>query len=211
MDFSELISQVVSSSDWKLHERAGKQWGSLDALLNTRNSFRVVIPQGQAARPYHASVALEISRNLFQYFAADSEISLDSSVSNTTTGNHILLGFPDEFGIATHNRGVEFPISKSVDAIFLRDASGRRRRYPIEPGMGLAYLYPLPCERLGLVLWGADEAGLRAVSRLLPLRTGVGQPDFFLVGKEAGWGGVGGVRALGMFGFSWQISPAAYL
>jgi len=192
----------------------GQQWGSLGAYLSAKSPFKIYFPPPESAtKPYYAEVASDISRNLFQYFAADSEISsnLFSESPNSAVGNSIFIGFPEDLGVSLLGIGREFPISKSETAVFLRDASGYRRRYRIEPGMGLIYLYPLPEERLGIVLWGADEVGLRSAARLIPLRTGVGQPDFVLLGREAGWSGVGGVRAMGMFDFSWNISSAAYL
>ena len=62
-----------------------------------------------------------------------------------------------------------------------------------------------------LVLWGADEGGLLAAARLLPLRTGVGQPDFVVVARASSWAGVGGAKALGMFDSTWQVSRASYV
>ena len=201
----------MNNSDWKLGERVGQQWGSLGAYLSTKGPFNIYFPQESATSPYYAEVASDISRNLFQYFAADSEISSNLFSPNTTVGNSIFIGFPEDLGVSLSNIGREFPISKSKAAVFLRDALGYRRRYQIEPGMGLIYLYPLPKGGLGIVIWGADEVGLRSAARLFPLRTGVGQPDFVLLGREAGWSGVGGVRAMGMFDFSWNISSGAYV
>lgn len=63
--------------------------------------------------------------------------------------------------------------------------------------MGLIYLHPLPGERLALIVWGTDEIGLHTAARLLPLRTGVGQPNF-VGGREMRWSGVDGVKAIGM-------------
>ena len=191
----------MSNSDWKLGERVGQQWGSLGAYLSTKGPFNIYFPQESGTSPYYAEVASDISRNLFQYFAADSEISSNLFSPNTTVGNSIFIGFPEDLGVSLSDIGREFPISKSKAAVFLRDASGYRRRYLIEPGMGLICLYPLPKGGLGIVIWGADEVGLRSAARLFPLRTGVGQPDFVLLGREAGWSGVGGVRAMGMFDF----------
>lgn len=156
-------------------------------------------------------MALDISRSLFQYFAADSEILPGPPKSIAIDGNLILLGFPDEIGINVPQLGREFPIMKLGNAIAITDAWGRRRTYPLEPGMGLIYLYPLPDERLALIIWGTDEVGLRTAARLLPLRTGVGQPNFVVSGREMRWSGVAGVKAIGMFDSLWQISHMSYL
>lgn len=77
--------------------------------------------------------------------------------------------------------------------------------------MGLIYLHPLPDERLALIIWGTDEEGLRTAARLLPLRTGVGQPNFVMGGKEMRWSGVAGVKATGMFDSWWRVSHTSYL
>lgn len=156
-------------------------------------------------------MALDISRNLFQYFAADTEIFTDPSKFTATDGNLIVLGFPNEIGINVPQLGREFPIAKLGNDIMITDARGRRRTYPVEPGMGLIYLHPLPDERLALVIWGTDEEGLRTAARLLPLRTGVGQPNFVVGGREMGWSGVAGVKAIGMFDSLWQVSRTSYL
>lgn len=156
-------------------------------------------------------MALDISRSLFQYFAADTEIFTFPSKSIATDGNLIVLGFPNEIGINIPQLKGEFPITRLGNAITITDAWGRRRRYQLEPGMGLIYLHPLPGERLALIVWGTDEIGLRTAARLLPLRTGVGQPNFVIGGREMKWSGVDGVKAIGMFDSLWQVSHTSYL
>lgn len=201
----------TNDPSWKLRERSGRQMGALDAILGSRSRFSIVLPGKNNTSAYHYNVALEVSRNLFQYFAADSEIFVNNSAFAIGDGNLILLGFPGEIGVEIPHAGSDFPITKSGEAIVITDDRGRRHRYPLEPGMGIVYLYPLPKEQLALVIWGADEMGLRTAARLLPLRTGVGQPDFIVVGREMGWGGVGGTRAMGMFDYLWRIYNGVYL
>jgi hypothetical protein len=179
--------------------------------LNSKSCFNIILPKASIDSSYYNDVALDISRNLFQYFAADSEIVTNSSKSTATDGNLIVLGTLDETGIDVPDLWREFPITKSGNTIVLTDARGRRRIYPLEPGMGLVYLHPLPNERLALVIWGMDEMGLRTAARLLPLRTGVGQPNFVVVGSEMRWSGVGGVKAIGMLDSLWRVSHASYL
>lgn len=203
--------QTIGSPDWKLRERNGRQLGALDAILNSKSRFSIILPEKSNNSTFYEDVALDISRNLFQYFAADSEIFIDSSKLVATDGNLIVLGLFGSMGINTPALEREFPITKLGDTIVITDARGRRRMYPLEPGMGLVYLHPLPNERLALVIWGTDEIGLRAAARLLPLRTGVGQPNFVVVGSEMGWSGVDGVKAIGMFDSLWRVSHASYL
>lgn len=156
-------------------------------------------------------MALDISRNLYQYFAADTEIFAGSSKPIAIDGNLIVLGFPNETGINFPQPVSEFPIAILGNTIAITDARGRQRKYPLEPGMGLIYLHPLPDERLALIIWGTDEVGLRTAARLLPLRTGVGQPNFIVGGREMRWSGVAGVKAIGMFDSLWRVSHTSYL
>lgn len=50
--------------------------------------------------------------------------------------------------------------------------------------MGALFLRPLDGERLELVVWGADVAGLEHAARLVPALTGVGQPDFVILSAK---------------------------
>lgn len=185
--------------------------GALDSILSSRSHFSIILPKGKHDFSYYNGVALDISRNLFQYFAADSEILADSPRSASTDGNLVILGVPSEMDINSQGLWGEFPIGIMGNDIVITDAQGRQRKYPLEPGMGLIYLHPLPKGRLALVIWGADEVGLRTAARLFPLRTGVGQPNFVIAGKEMRWSGVSGVKAMGMFDSLWQVSYASYL
>lgn len=184
-------------------ERSGRQWGALDAFLASEGGFCIVVPSG--SEDYKHTVALDVSRNLYQYFAADTDITNELE---ETEGNVVLIGCPSS-GISCGAEG--FPISISETFIEISDVLGKNKRYKVEAGMGAIFICPLLRERLMLVLWGADEVGLRAASRLLPLRTGVGQPDFVLVGRESSWSGSGGVKALGMFDSNWRVSKASYV
>lgn len=93
----------------------------------------------------------------------------------------------------------------------MRDAFGFRRTYQFEAGLGAAFLRPLPDERLELVIWGYDDTGLRQAARLVPMLTGVGQPDFIVVSRRCGWKGASGVLAMGLFDYAWKVSKASFL
>src|SRR5690606_20308599 len=56
---------------------------------------------------------------------------------------------------------------------------------PKEDGGGAIFLAPTLHEYPTLWLYGTDEAGLQAVSALLPFRTGAGVPDFVIIGKQS--------------------------
>jgi len=198
-------TQVARGASWRSIERAGRQWGALDAFLASRGPFRIVAPAG--ARGFEQATALDVARNLYQFFAADTEITSQLEDADAD-GNVVFVGQPSpDLPCATD----VFPITISDRAIEITDAIGRTRRLKIEAGMGAIYICPLTRERLMLVLWGADEAGLLGAARLLPLRTGVGQPDFVVTGKSSSWAGVGGARALGMFDSTWRVSKASYV
>lgn len=210
--FNRMDFQKTDDPSWKLRERSGRQMGALDTVLGSGSRFSILLPEKDNYESYHYDVALEISRNLFQYFAADSEIIVNGSRKPIIgDGNLILLDFPDDISIVIQDVDINFPITKSGKAIVIVDDRGRRHRYPLEPGMGIIYLYPLPNEQLALVIWGTDEIGLRTAARMLPLRTGVGQPNFIVVGNEMKWGGAGGAKAMGMFDYLWRIYNAVYL
>ncbi|KAF8544465.1 hypothetical protein BDD12DRAFT_872710 [Trichophaea hybrida] len=194
---------TTPDAHWKSIERSGRQWGALDAFLASEGEFSIVIPS--RSEGYKMAVALDISRNLYQYFAADTDINNEL---HETEGNVVLVGSPPS-GIRC---GVEeFPISISETYVEISDVLRKTKRHKVEAGMGAIFICPLLRERLMLVLWGADEVGLRAASRLLPLRTGVGQPNFVLVGRESSWSGVCGAKALGMFDSKWRVSRASYI
>ena len=99
----------------------------------------------------------------------------------------------------------------SNKGILIRDASGQSRYYFFEEGLGAVFLQPLADERLQMVVWGFDEAGLRYASRLVPMLTGVGQADFVVTSKDCLWKGAAGVLAMGFFDHAWSVSHASFL
>lgn len=100
---------------------------------------------------------------------------------------------------------------KDGEGISIRDALGNTRLYPSDEGLGAIFLRPLPDERLNLVVWGFDDAGLRSAARLVPMLTGVGQPDFIVVSKVCAWKGAAGILALGFLDHRWNVSKTSYL
>lgn len=176
----------------------------MDAILRTEGSFQLVYDS-----PPAFSVAVQISRNLLQYYAADSDIYHVDEYEKAleAPGNVIFIasGSPPP-----QSQLRDFPIQLSEETVEIRSRE-RVRSYAIEDGMGGAWLRPLPNERLELIIWGSDEVGLRQAARMAPTLTGAGQPDFVLFGKEAAWEGVSGTMALGFSDYSWNVSTASYL
>lgn len=62
-----------------------------------------------------------------------------------------------------------------------------------------------------MVVWGFDKRGLRTAARLVPMLSGVGQPDFIVVGNESTWKGHAGIVAMGFLDYAWNVSQASYL
>ena len=195
--------------EWKtLDQRYGRQNGSMDALLRTQGAFEIV---GQSQDKSIHDLALQISRNLFQYFSADARLYLDGVAPTASQSNIITLAMAcDPSPTVTST----FPITvstKGIDLYRFIDTQELFTSYKPQEGLGLIMLRPLADERLELLIWGHDEAGLRQAARLVPMLTGVGQPDFIVLGKEVAWKGIGGVLAMGFFDWHWQISGESYV
>ena len=88
---------------------------------------------------------------------------------------------------------------------------GVQRSVAYEPGMAAIFLRPLPNESVELVIWGIDKLGLQTGARLVPMLTGVGQPDFLVIGDASRWKGIAGVIAGGFFDYQWNISSGSYV
>lgn len=186
-----------------MDQRYGSQLGPLDSAL--RSVGRFVIRTSDVV----SDVALQIARNLFQYFAADSEI-IDINVAvGSQSGNviSVTLG-SDSLVLGPHSE----PIGLDSDGkLYIRRRQGIKSVFPFELGMGAIFLRPLPNERLELVIWGFDKQGLRQAARLVPMLTGVGQPDFVVVSKRCSSEGAAGVLAMGFFDNFWQVSQGSFI
>ncbi|KAF1926669.1 uncharacterized protein M421DRAFT_67357 [Didymella exigua CBS 183.55] len=206
------IQARLSGNSWVINtvgttdestDRRGRQLGSMTAILRTHGPIIIKHPG-----TVHAShLALQVSRNLYQYFHADTVILSDiaDTASANATGNVIHLSIGD--GLTSADP--DFPIQASTSGASLRDSRGREQLY--DNSQGAAWLRPLDGERLELVLWGADEEGLRQAARLVPMLTGVGQPDFVILGEETKWKGIEGALALGFFNSQWQVTASSFV
>lgn len=210
-----------------IYQRYGRQLGSMDAILRSDGPFTIF-----ACSPNVERMALQISRNIFQYFAADTRIikkcSSDPSVSAGTfderTGNAIILAIGDDL---PPSKNQEFPIdvfdgklvlSKTYDHDHFgttAEKPPRKQRhmseYAYEEGLGALFLRPLKNEHLELVVWGADLHGIEQAARIAPTLTGVGQPDFLVLSHDCPCKGHAGLYAAGHFDKFWQISHNSYI
>ena len=163
----------------------------------------------QGYNALNSSLCLQIARNLFQYFGADAEIIDSASAYKGKAGNVISV---EKGSMISPSHHPSFPISiDQGKGICVRNARGSVRLFEFEEGLGALYLTPLPNERLELKIWGFDDDGLGRAARLVPMLTGVGQPDFVLVRKRCGWEGAAGVLGMGSFDSFWNITEGSFL
>ncbi|KAI6889271.1 alpha/beta-hydrolase [Hortaea werneckii] len=194
------IWQVAHNS--QLPARQASQQGGINAILKSRGPLYMTYLSAPARK-----TALQISRNLCQYFAADTVItddynqSLDAHASNLVTA---AIG-SDLTGILD---GADFPIKVSDDHLQILDQN--IHNYGSHRGLAAAFVRPLPNGRLDLVLWGLDEESLAIAARLAPLMTGTGQPDFVVADRSMLWKGLEGTLALGFFDDDWNVSRNSY-
>ncbi|KAL5335239.1 hypothetical protein BJX70DRAFT_401747 [Aspergillus crustosus] len=212
-----------TKTDWKsLSQRYGRQVGAIDAILRTAGLFTIRICSAGAEK-----VALQTSRNLLQYFAADSQITSQcDELSTNTYGNVVTLSLRNELPNSTFSR---FPIQVADGRLILyqgclppignldgseesdSDNSCQPFSFDHKPAMGALFLRPLDNERLELVVWGADIDGLEQAARLVPTITGGGQPEFLILSESCRWKGYAGLYAAGHFDKFWQISAGSFV
>ncbi|RMY68398.1 hypothetical protein D0863_07157 [Hortaea werneckii] len=196
----EAIWQIVHNS--QLPARQASQQGATNAILKSKGPLYIAYLSAPAKK-----IALQISRNFCQYFAADTVItddynqSLDARTSNLVT---VAIG-SDLTGILD---GADFPIKVFDDHLQILDHS--IHSYGSHKGLAAAFVRPLPNGRLDLVLWGVDEESLAIAARLAPLMTGTGQPDFVVADRSMLWKGLEGTLALGFFDDGWNVSRNSY-
>lgn len=192
--------------DWKnLEQRSGRQRGALESILRSAGPFQLVYSSEESL-----STTTQASRNLYQYYGADSSILPWLEYSNAVKGESNIIIFAS--GKTTLPARIpHFPIVLEDDRLLLTGYNGRVTSIPFAPGLGGVWLRPLPNERLELVVWGCDITGLRQAARLVPTLTGAGQPDFVIFDASARWKGHGGAVAMGFFDYEWRISAGSYL
>ncbi|KAL6720219.1 hypothetical protein ACLMJK_002140 [Lecanora helva] len=200
--------RVSDDETWLLKERHGAQLGTLDAITRSHGCFLI---RFQPSSIYH--FALQVSRNLYQYLSADSEIvevTSDENDMNGNNGNIISLGISGSFPSSPYAKS--FPIQILEDqGLSIRTSDSVLTVFEFQEGLGVIMLRPLPRERLELVIWGFDIFGLRSASRLLPILTGVAQPEFVVVSKRCSWQGAGGVLAMGSFDRHWNVTQSSFI
>ena len=199
-----LLSQPSHDRQWLAEQRHGAQLGPLHSILRSAGRFLI-----RTSAPEVSDIALQIARNMFQYFAADSEIFDLRSAVGSHPGNVISISLgPDSSMLGPHTDPVGLENGKGL---YIRRRGSLKTFFPFAVGMGAIFLRPLPAERLELVIWGFDKQGLRQAARLMPMLTGVGQPDFIIVSKKCAWEGAAGVLAMGSFDNFWKCTQASFV
>lgn len=193
--------------------RKGRQLGALDAILRTQGRFTIRHTDEHKTE----SIAVQVSRNLYQYFSVDAAIGAD--VESDDPGNLITLAHGRDFPTSDSER---FPIEVTEGMrVTLRDSDGQMWTYKAKDGLALITLRPLKDvkpdderlwdERLELFVWGSDVESLAMAARLVPTLTGVSQPDFIVLDKGAAWKGAEGALAMGFFDSDWKVSRNSFL
>lgn len=182
--------------------------GGLDAILRTKGAFNIVYNGHETL-----SVALELSRNLFQYFYADSELSEGHELPSQSSGNRISISIGDsspeslysgDFAMILRNK-----LAKSYPLLDRRLSGSPVGSDRGGSEVGAVFLRPL-AGVLEMVIWGSTPRMLAQIARLAPLLTGTGQPDFIIMDRSASWRGVDGA-SLGFLDASWNITDSSSL
>ncbi|KAL9078478.1 MAG: hypothetical protein Q9157_002599 [Trypethelium eluteriae] len=215
-------SSSLSGDD--AEKRSGRQLGPMEAILRSQGTLEIRDLLGTVP-----DIALQVSRNLHQYFGADTIISSNSKKVATGSGNVIeIYLMPPLPGPELHHAGSlsryhhlrdDFLQLQRIDedghfraSLLLHD--GRRRCYetPVGSwGFGGIFLSPLESERLSLTICGTGEEALRFAARFVPMLTGVGQPDFILFDQRCTWKGADGVLAMGFFDHEWKATRSSFI
>ncbi|EME86316.1 uncharacterized protein MYCFIDRAFT_186587 [Pseudocercospora fijiensis CIRAD86] len=185
--------------------RMGSQLGQMDSILRTQGPFQILQHSKQA---HH--IALQISRNLCQYFAADTIISEDWDEAFTSTGNIISVAIGNDLPSGFFkDHPIQIDQGRSIS---IRHFFGSPGHYDDLADLGLAaiFLRPLPMGRLELVVWGSDASMLEVAARLVPMMPGSGQPDFVVMDKTMLAKGLNGVLAMGFFDNFWEVSKNSF-
>ena len=194
------------TDSWKsIDQRSGRQRGSMRAILRSTGPFEILTSSSDNS-DLQKSIALAIGRNFLQYYGADSIIN---PLAPGKSCNRVVLAVGPEMSASALTT---YPFSFYHSHLSIKTPlRARPIKIPYKPGMSAVFLRPLPDERLELVAWGTDEDGLRQAARLVPMLTGVGQPDFVVMNADARWKGTGGIVAAGFFDYRWKVSAGAFL
>jgi hypothetical protein len=184
--------------------REVSQFGGLDALLKTESRFTIAYSGLETGK-----VALQISRNLHQYYYADSEI-VDSLTPGNMSGHVITIAIGAQLPPSVVP---EFPIklSPKTNRLMILNSEGKWETLGGSTrAMSAVFLRPLEKGRLELVVWGDSLDTIQQAARLVPMLTGTGQPDFVIIGEDGRWKGADAAY-MGFFDAWWKVSRSSVL
>lgn len=78
-------TEYDAAASWPSFERTGRQLGAMDASLRTRGAFQIVRHSAGSE-----NIALQVSRNLCQYFSADTVITSNYAEAKNDTSANII-------------------------------------------------------------------------------------------------------------------------
>lgn len=185
-------------------EERSHELGGMDAILRSHGAFSVI---SHSSGVEH--ISLQVSRNLCQYYAADTVVSANYSEALETIGNIVSIAIGSDLPSNAEGQP-DLTVDRKGASIV---SNGERYHWHAKHHRGLAaiFLRPLSGSRLELVVWGVDARALETSARLVPLLTGGGQPDFIVTDSTMLWKGVEGTLALGFFDWEWKVSGNSYI
>ncbi|KAG8780893.1 hypothetical protein FRC15_009190 [Serendipita sp. 397] len=189
---------------WRILERPQqvRVSGPMNRILATSQSLTIVTPQSD----FYLHSALRIAHNSLSYLRIDSRIVSDEEAFQLfrqgllDCSNLVILGGADNlFGQAIL---AKFPsVIKFIEGGWII----RGQRFD-EPGQGIVFLHPHPICSTSLALFvsGTEISGFERALRLIPLRTGVGVPEWIITSNAADSMGAGGLLGAGYWGPDWE-------
>lgn len=180
--------------------------------MDTPGALTIVIGTQLTAKDLHFErIAKNVAQNLYLYFGAEVDIRFDYEVEDVLlSGNVISLGMEDENAYVQNIRRshlkIPFPLQANKQAIYINDTT--KNHIYRDDGFGAIYLHPLARSRVLIIICGTDQLGLEKAAKLFPYKTGVGQPDWIVVGSKIGVQGMQGVEAMGYYSNLWDIESS---
>ncbi|KAG8805334.1 hypothetical protein FRC17_005560, partial [Serendipita sp. 399] len=169
--------------------------GPMNRILATTRPLTIVIPRSDI----YVSYALRIAHSLLSYLRVDTNIAFDDEAlrlhdqASMDCSNLVILGGVDNiFGRAV--------LAKSPSEVRFTEEGWQLRSYLFnEPGLGILFLHshPVCSSSLVMFVFGMDAEGFERALRLVPLRTGVGVPEWIITSNSADATGAGGILGAG--------------
>ncbi|PFH45661.1 hypothetical protein AMATHDRAFT_200381 [Amanita thiersii Skay4041] len=194
--------------------------GRLQLILSpTSGPLTLIVPTKHKEQSSHVlSVASRLAHDLFLYHKLDTDI-LDEDEAfhriergNFPAGNAVIIGEPST-ALVQHVLALQrtpFSIQKDKGGETQLTLNGM----PVDSLTSAAlFLHPhiLPSNNNGTILFllANTPKGFERALRLFPIRTGIGVPDWLIVGDESDSMGAAGIRAAGSWGRQWSWNEAA--